>query len=169
MMKTTIRTILLAAVALLIVQVVKADDKTARSIDSLYRAGEVNIEAGYILGTEDLSTYDGATYIGGNYMLTKNAGLHLGAICADENKGNFVRGIEFGLLGRLPWHSVALEFGTGAQFALKPDEWAVYAEAGPRFRVSKHIDIFAKVRGVRPISGAEHEHVELIGGIGFTP
>lgn len=129
-------------------------------------AGEFNIEGGYVLATEDFGEFEGATYFGGNYLVNKNIGLHGGITGADEFHGTFVQAVEFGVFGRLPWKSVAFEFGTGAEFALKPDEWAVYAEAGPRWRVAKHLDLFAKVRGVRPIAGAEHEHVQVIVGVG---
>lgn len=140
--------------------------ETAKSIDALYQAGEVNIEGGYMLATEDFGTYEGATYFGGNYLVTQNIGLHGGITAADEFHGTFVKALEFGVFGRLPWKSVAFEFGTGAEFALGPDEWAVYAEAGPRWRVAKHLDLFAKILGVRPIAGAEHEHVQVLVGVG---
>lgn len=129
-------------------------------------AGEFNIEGGYVLATEDFGEFEGATYFGGNYLLTPNIGLHGGITAADEFHGTFVQAVEFGVFGRLRWKSVAFEFGTGAEFALGPDEWAVYAEAGPRWRVAKHLDLFARVRGVRPIAGAEHEHVQVIVGVG---
>ena len=68
----------------------------------------------------------------------------------------------------MPIKAFAWEFGTGAEFALKPDAWAIYAETGPRFRITKGIDIFAKVRGTRPIAGAQGENVALIAGLSYA-
>lgn len=151
------------ALAMLCAKKAHGADTTATA---KFIAGEFNLEAGYVLATEDFSTYTRDLYLGGNYLLTPNIGLHGGITTQNEFRQTFVRALEFGVFGRLPWKSVAFEFGTGAEFALKPDEWAVYAEAGPRWRVAKHLDLFAKVRGVRPIVGAEHEHVQVIAGVG---
>lgn len=132
-----------------------------------YKAGEINLDAGYALSTETFGDYTGHTYLGGNYLLTKNAGLHLGATAADEFHGTFVERVEFGLLGRLPFKSIALDFGIGSSFGLKRDDWEVYAEVGPRYRLTEHIDLFAKVRGSRPIESANGERVTVIVGAGL--
>lgn len=137
-----------------------------------YKAGEINLDAGYALSTETFGDYTGHTYLGGNYLLTKNAGLHLGAIAADEFHGTFVEQVEFGLMGRLPFKSLALDFGIGASFGLDRDDWEVYAEAGPRWRLSmfnitRNVDVFAKIRGSRPIKSADGERVTLIAGAGL--
>ncbi len=141
---------------------------TARNIATSYHAGEVNIEAGYLVRTETLGDFEGSTYLGANYLLTKSAGLHLGVTGADDQRGDLVRNLEFGLLGRIPLNSFAWEFGTGAEFALRPDAWSVYAETGPRFRIAKGVDIFAKVRGTRPIAGAEGENVAVLAGVSLA-
>lgn len=159
----TFRSIWLALVALAIVKVTCYG--AAKDPIAIYKAGEINIEAGYKLGTEDLSTYEGALYTGGNYLLTKNIGLHAGLTGADEFHGTLVDAVEFGLFGRLPFRALAFEFGTGAEFWLGPDNWAVYAEAGVRYRLTKRLDVFGKVRGIRPIAGAEHEQVQIIAGV----
>lgn len=142
--------------------------ETAKSIDALYQAGEVNVEGGYKLGTEDFGTYEGALYAGGNYLVTENIGLHGGITAADDFDVTFVQAVEFGLFGRLPWKAVAFEFGTGAEFWLGPDEWSVYADAGLRYRLTRRVDVFGKVRGIRPIAGAEHEHVQVIAGVSLN-
>lgn len=139
---------------------------TAKTIASDFRSGEVNLDAGYLARTEDLSTFDGSTYVGLQYFVTSGAGLHVGLTGADSLIGPAVKTFEFGVVGRIPIKNVALEFGTGAEFAIGPDEWAVYAECGPRIRVWKQLDLFAKVRGTRPIAGAEHESVGILAGAG---
>lgn len=145
-----------------------AELETAKTIDALYQAGEMNIEGGYKLGTEDFGTYEGALYAGGNYLVTENIGLHGGITGADEFHGTFVQAVEFGLFGRLPFKALAFEFGTGAEFWLGPDEWSVYADAGLRYRLTRRLDVFGKVRGIRPIAGAEHEHVQVIAGVSLN-
>jgi hypothetical protein len=142
---------------------------TASFIAGEFKKGEVNIEAGYIARTEDLKTFEGSTYVGGNYLITQQAGIHAGLTgCDDLDEGHAIRTVEFGLIGRLPYKNVALEGGLGAEFALKPDEWAVYAELGPRVRFHDKVDVFVKVRGTRPIAGAEGESVGIICGLGLT-
>lgn len=166
-----IRTLFLFIVALVIVQNCShaADARsTAKGIDTAYHAGEVNIEAGYLVRTETLGDFEGSTYLGANYLLTKSAGLHLGVTGADDQRGDLVRNLEFGLLGRIPLNSLAWEFGLGAEFALRPDAWSVYAETGPRFRIARGVDIFAKVRGTRPIAGAEGENVAVLAGLSLS-
>lgn len=137
---------------------------TATAIVNEFKGGEFNIESGYVATTEDLKEFEGSTYVGANYMFTSSAGIHIGATGGDDLDEHAVRAVEFGLLGRLPWKNVAFDFGVGSQFDIGPDEWAVYAEAGPRWRAIKQFDVFAKVRGTRPIAGAEGESVSLIAG-----
>lgn len=141
---------------------------TATTIAEEFKAGEFGIDAGYRTDTETFGDFEGSTYLGGNYWVVKGAGLHAGLTGSDDNFGNAVKSFEFGLNGRLPYKSIALELGVGAEFELKPDEWSVYAETGPRFRFFKHYDLFAKVRGERPIKSSAGESVGLIGGIGAT-
>lgn len=165
----TLRTLILALVALAIINhTAFAGDAatTAKTVATDFRAGEFNLDAGYLARTEDVSTFDGSTYLGLQYYVTKGAGLHVGLTGADSLEGPAVKTFEFGVVGRIPIRNVALEFGTGAEFAIRPDDWAVYAEAGPRVRVWKQIDVFAKVRGTRPVAGAEHESIALIAGGG---
>jgi hypothetical protein len=140
----------------------------ARGIDTAYHAREVNIEAGYMVRTETMGDFDGSTYLGANYLITKSAGLHLGMTGADDSQGDLIRNLEFGLIGRIPLNSFAWEFGTGAEFALHTDAWSVYAETGPRFRLGRGFDLFAKVRGTRPIAGAEGENVAILAGLSYA-
>ena len=168
---TFIRTMFLFLVAFSICKCTSqaGDAKTtAKSINTAYHAGEVNIEAGYLVRTETLGDFEGSTYLGANYLLTKSAGLHLGVTGADDQRGDLIRNLEFGLIGRIPINSFAWEFGTGAEFALRPDSWSVYAETGPRFRIANGVDIFAKVRGTRPIAGAEGENVAVLAGVSLA-
>lgn len=164
-----LRTVFLFIVALIIAcTCAHAGDakSTARGIDTKFKSGEFNIEAGYLVRTETIGDFDGSTYLGANYLVTKGAGLHLGITGADDQRGDLVRNLEFGLLGRVPFNSVAWEFGLGAEFAFRPDTWSVYAETGPRVRLGYGVDVFAKVRGTRPIAGAEGENVGVLAGIG---
>lgn len=166
-----IRTVFLFIIALVIVQNCShASDarSSARTINTAYHAGEVNIEAGYLVRTETLGDFEGSTYLGANYLITKSAGLHLGVTGADDQRGDLVQNVEFGLIGRIPINSLAWEFGLGAEFAIRPDTWSVYAETGPRFRIAKGVDIFAKVRGTRPIAGAEGEDVAVLAGLSLS-
>lgn len=169
----TIRTIIGTIgfiIAMLLAMKARAADapSTAETIASEYREGEFNIESGYLARTEDFKEYEGSTYVGANYLVVQGAGLHIGATGSDDNQGNAVRTVEFGLLGRLPYKIVALELGLGAEFDLRPDKWGVYAEAGPRVRFFKKVDLFAKVRGVRPIEGSKGEHVAILAGGGLS-
>lgn len=166
-----IRTVLLFIVALVIVQNCAhagTAAATARGIDTAYHAGEVNLEAGYLVRTETLGDFEGSSYLGANYLITKSAGLHMGLTGADDQRGQLVRNFEFGLIGRIPINSFAWEFGTGAEFAIRPDTWSVYAETGPRFRLGRGVDIFAKVRGTRPIAGADGENVAVLAGVSLA-
>lgn len=166
-----LRTVLLFFIALVIAcTCAHAGDarSTAKGIDTAYQSGEVNIEAGYIVRTETLGDFDGGLYLGGNYLLTKGAGLHLGATTADDQNGQFVRNVEFGLIGRVPIKRFAWDFGLGAEFELRPDAWSVYAETGPRYRLDYGVDVFGKIRGNRPIAGAKGENVAVIAGVSYA-
>lgn len=50
----------------------------------------------------------------------------------------------------------------------RSNEWAIYAEAGPVFRMNKYLDVFLKVRGVRPVDSADGEHLAVIAGSALT-
>jgi opacity protein-like surface antigen len=156
---------------------------------SLFNAGEIQIEAAGHAKTEDLKNFDKSVTVGGNYYVTAGAGLHA-AVCLRDLNEQFIDRVEFGLIGRVPVESLrtALLFGVGAEWQRvnavtatsgqspsdehtvsrtgneREDDWAVYAEVGPLFRLSKYLDVFAKVRGVRPVDSAEGEHIDLIIG-----
>ncbi len=183
-----IRSILLVAVALAIVKVyARAADtaSTAKDIAALFPGNELSIETAYTARTEDLVKFSDSTTVGFNYFALPGAGVHAGIGLNDFNDQG-VDLVEFGLLGRVPFEKIrtAIQFGIGAEYRFvnsrgsyetdekKPkvipaleDSWAVYAEVGPVIRLHKHLDIFAKVRGVRPVKSAVGEHIAIIAGI----
>lgn len=160
----------------------------------LFQSGEIQLEVAGQARTEDFKNFDRSVTVGGNYYVTAGAGLHAAVGLRDLNE-QFIDRVEFGLIGRVPVESlrIALLFGVGAEWqriteyssqssqssdlsehdrsvtsGKRVDDWAVYAEAGPLFRLSKNLDFFVKVRGVRPIDGAEGEHIALIAGTALT-
>lgn len=162
-----------------------ADKKTAKATaaaiakeyNDQFQAGEFQIEVAGQARTVDMENFDKSMTFGGNYYLTAGAGLHAAVGLRDLND-RFIDRVEFGLIGRIPVPklSLALLFGVGTEWQRvrvnqtnnRRDDWSVTAEAGPLVRLSKNLDIFAKVRGVRPIDGAEGEHLALIFGTALT-
>ena len=161
---------------------------TAKSIaNDLFHDKELGIETAYTVRTEDFDKYKESVTIGGNYFVTKGAGFHAGIGLKDlDDQG--IDLVEFGFVGRIPVEKLrlALLYGVGAECrfvndtesSTKPstdrkkkhvspgdeDTWAVYAEAGVLLRANQYFDLFAKVRGVRPVEGAEGEHIGIFVG-----
>lgn len=150
-------------------------------IPEVFNAGELQIETAGQARTDNLEDFDKSMTFGLNYYLTKGAAAHVAVGLRDLNE-QFIDRVEFGPVGRLTlwdWNA-ALLFGVGAEWqritesktssyqegmvttTSRKDDWAVYAEAGPLFRVNKYLDFLVKVRGVRPIDGADREHIALI-------
>jgi hypothetical protein len=165
-----------------------SDGKVDEPAPPVFDSGEYQLELAGQARTVDIENYDKSVTVGANYWVTPGAGLHAAAGFNDAND-RFVDRVEFGLNGRFSlarWNA-ALLFGVGAEWQRKTvstpqpsdeefppvvssrvDDWAVYAEAGPVFRLHRNVDAFAKVRGVRPIDGAEGEHIAFIAGLSLT-
>lgn len=139
--------------------------------DTLFKANELTIGSAYTLRTEDLQTYRESVTVAADYFVTAGAGFHAGVGLKDfDDQG--IDMVEFGLTGRVPFDKIrtAALFGIGAEHGFvnrcdAKDPWSVYAEAGLVNRISKYVDVFAKVRGVRPIDGAEKEHIAFLLGL----
>lgn len=131
--------------------------------DQLFRAGEVQLD---VIGTgriEDLTnlseTRKGAG-IGLNYFPWRAAGFGL------EARGEGVDGIlvdstAISLIGRFPSETLRLapEIKVGADYGWEHRDWAVFAALGLDYRITRNIALGAELRGVRPIEGAEGEHI----------
>lgn len=160
--------------------------KTAEDMSKVFKSQELVIGGGYALATEDFDNYRESVLVGADYFVTRGAGVHAEIGLRDLDDQAIDR-VAFGLAGRIPFDKLrlALNLGVGAQYdfvnsrpsrligdeerktvvAGRCDEWAVYAEVGPSFRPFKYLDVFAKVRGVRPVKGAAGEHVAIIAGV----
>lgn len=189
-MKHIIALILTAAVAL---SASAADNKTATdSAKEIFKAKEFSIESAYTVRTEDFDRYCESVTIGMNYFVTKGSGAHIGfAIDEFEFKEQGIDLLEFGYVGRIPIDKLrlALTYGVGAELRFVndtgakrggydketgkktsgsgavEDKWAVYAEAGVLFRANDYFDLFAKIRGSRPIESSKGEHVGIFAGV----
>lgn len=173
---------LIALIGLLSVTIATATDLTG----PLFKGKELSVEAAYTVRTEDLDKFNESTTVGLNYFVTPNAGFHAG-VGLDDLSGQGIDVVEFGLVGRIPFEKfrTSLQFGIGAEHyfvnstgsrvvcdkeskVMTPaieDSWAVYAEAGPVVRLNQHLDVFAKVRGIRPIEGSNGEHIGIFVGL----
>lgn len=137
----------------------------ARAADDglpLFKAGETQID---LLGTgriEDLTnlseTQKGAG-LGVNYFPWRSAGFGLEA--RGEGRGLLVDSTAFSLIGRYPLEALRLapEIKLGTDYGWKERDWAVFAGVGLDYRLSRNVAIAGELRGVRPIAGAEGEHI----------
>lgn len=135
--------------------------------ESFYNAGEFSIDgfaSGRFTSLESLGRVEYGGGIGANWFPFRTAGLGIEARTEDTDHSYF-DDVSGKLLARLPWNRFAINFGIGGNFNLERDDWAVFAEVGPEFRVTKNAGFFASIRGVRPISGPEGEHVLALVGI----
>lgn len=68
------------------------------------------------------------------------------------------------LIGRFPLEAlrVAPEIKVGSDYAWNERDWAVFASAGLDYRISKHVAVAGELRGVRPIAGAQDEHLAAL-------
>ena len=131
--------------------------------DQLFRAGEAQFDA---IGTgriEDLTnlseTKKGAGF-GVNYFPWRSAGFGLEAR-GEGVDGIFVDATAASLIGRFPLEALRLapEIKLGTDYDWKGHDWSVFAGLGLDYRISRHVALAGEVRGVRPIAGAEGEHV----------
>ena len=165
--------------------------RIAKEYKEQFKAGEYQLEIAGQARTVDMRNFDKSLTVGGNYYVTAGGGLHA-ALGFRDNNYTLVDRVEWSLIGRIPIPtlSVALLFGVGAEWQQISEtvkdarqcekcdsvsrsselhsDFSIFAEAGPLFRVNKNLDLFAKVRGVRPIDGAEREHIALIAGTAIT-
>ncbi len=146
---------------------------TKDEVKSFYKAGEISADAfaevriNSFKDFKDLSRLDYGGGVGVNWFPFRTAGLGI-ETRADDTKDLFVDHLGGKLLGRLPFNRFALNYGLGAQFNLGPDNWDIFAEAGPEFRFTEHIGVFATVRGVRPVSSGTGEHILGLLGVRYA-
>lgn len=131
----------------------------------LFRAGETQID---LLGTgriEDLTNLSETKKGAGvalNYFPWRSAGFGLEG--RGEGRGLLVDNSAAFLIGRFPLESLRLapEIKLGTDYAWKERDWSVLAAVGLDYRISRNIGAAVEVRGVRPIAGAEGEHVAVL-------
>lgn len=131
----------------------------------LFRAGEAQID---LLGTgriEDLTNLSETKKGAGvalNYFPWRSAGF--GIEGRGEGRGLLVDNSAAFLIGRFPLESLRLapEIKLGADYAWKERDWAVLAAVGLDYRFTRNIGAALEVRGVRPIAGAQGEHVAVL-------
>lgn len=137
----------------------------------LFRAGEAQID---ILGTgriEDLTnlseTKKGAG-IGLNYFPWRSAGF--GIEGRGEGRGLLMDNTAASLIGRFPLEALRLapEIKLGTDYAWKDRDWSVFAAVGLDYRITRNIAAAIELRGVRPIAGAEGEHVAAFAKLRFA-
>lgn len=132
--------------------------------DSHYNAGELSFD-GFALGR--LQQVPQVTYGGGlgaNWFPFRAAGLGI-AVRSEDTEHSFIDDLDSKLIARLPWNRFALNFGIGSTFNFERDKWSVFAEAGPEVRIRQGVGLFGTIRGVRPIAGADGEHVLVMVGV----
>lgn len=131
--------------------------------DQLFRAGEVQLDAfgtGRIEDLTNLSETKKGAGVGLNYFPWRAAGFGL------EARGEGVDGIlvdttAVSLIGRFPSEHLRLapEIKLGADYQWNERDWAVFAGVGLDYRLTRRVGVAVEVRGVRPIAGAEGEHI----------
>lgn len=134
---------------------------------SFYNAGEFSVDAFASGSFKSLESFGRVEYgggIGGNWFPFRTAGIGIEARTEDVAH-SVVDDLSGKLLARLPWNRFALNFGIGGNFNFERDDWAVFAEAGPEFRFTRNVGVFATLRGVRPIDGHDREHLLALAGL----
>jgi hypothetical protein len=131
--------------------------------DQLFRAGETQFDTfgtGRIEDLTNLSEAKKGAGIGLNYFPWRAAGFGL------EARGEGVDGIlvdstAASLIGRFPIERLRLapEIKLGADYGWKHRDWAVFASLGADYRITRNVALGTELRGVRPIAGAEGEHI----------
>lgn len=131
--------------------------------DQLFRAGEVQLDffgTGHIEDLSNLSENAKGAGVGLNYFPWRAAGFGL------EARGQGIDGLlvdatAVSLIGRFPVEKLRLapEIKIGTDYAWEGRDWAVFAALGLDYRLTRHLALGAELRGVRPIEGAEGEHI----------
>lgn len=129
--------------------------------DQLFRAGEWQFDT---LGTERIedptNLSDAKAGAAVNFFPWRTAGFGIEGR-GDGWQGVTVDSVAVSLIGRYPLEALRLapEFKLGADYELRPRDWAVFAAVGLDFRLTRNVALAGELRGVRPIAGAEGEHV----------
>ena len=134
---------------------------------SYYNAGEFSVDvfgSGRFTSLESFGRVEYGGGIGGNWFPFRTAGIGFEARTEDTDH-SFFDDVAGKLLARLPWDRFALNFGIGGNFNFERDDWAVFAEAGPEFRLTPNVGLFATLRGVHPIDGQDREHLLALAGL----
>lgn len=131
--------------------------------DQLFRAGEVQLDffgTGHIEDLSNLSENAKGAGVGLNYFPWRAAGFGLEAR-GEGIDGLLVDATAVSLIGRFPIEKLRLapEIKIGTDYGWEGRDWAVFAALGLDYRLTRHLALGAELRGVRPIEGAEGEHV----------
>lgn len=131
--------------------------------DQIFHEGEVQFDTFGTARIEDLTNLSEAKKgagMGLNYFPWRSAGFGIEAR-GEGWQGVFIDSTAVSLIGRYPLEALRLapEIKLGADYDWRPRDWSVFAAVGLDYRLTKNVGIAGELRGVRPIAGAQGEHL----------
>lgn len=166
----TFRTICLALAALAIIKVTlhAAADPT-----SLYKAGEVQVQAIAFTDTDGFRSFDSGGGVAGSYWFTKNIGLGLEAKTLDTDHAffdtlgaNIAARFPLGNSGLAPFGRVGFDWN--AEVSSNPqtrNEFDLYVGCGIEKRFKNGIGISVEARILRDCEFQQDERFQFLAGV----